>query len=79
MPNFTQMLLDLRSERDRVDEAIVVLERLAIGAGKRRGRPPLWMKRAAAAAPVKRKPFSAETRRKMAQSQKARWAARKAA
>ena len=37
------MLADLRQEREHVDEAIVVLERLARGHGKRRGRPPAWI------------------------------------
>jgi len=39
-----KMLSDLRRERDQIDEAIVTLERLAQGRGKRRGRPPSWMK-----------------------------------
>ena len=34
------MLAALRSERDALDEAILVLERLSQGEGKRRGRPP---------------------------------------
>lgn len=37
------MLADLRSEREQIEEAIVTLERLAQGRGKRRGRPPAWM------------------------------------
>ncbi len=37
------MLADIRAERDQLDEAIRVLERLAAGQGKRRGRPPAWM------------------------------------
>jgi len=37
------MISDLRQERDQIDEAIVALERLAQGHGKRRGRPPAWM------------------------------------
>ena len=41
--NLTQMIAELRAERDAVDEAIQVVERLAAGRGKRRGRPPLWM------------------------------------
>jgi hypothetical protein len=41
------MLVDLRLERDHVDEAIMVLERLLYGQGKRRGRPPKWMTQAA--------------------------------
>ena len=37
------MLAELRAERDQLAEAILVLERLAGGRGKRRGRPPKWM------------------------------------
>ena len=37
------MLADLRVERDQLVEAIITLERLAAGRGKRRGRPPKWM------------------------------------
>lgn len=38
-----KMLAELREERQQVEEAIVTLERLATGRGKRRGRPPAWM------------------------------------
>lgn len=38
-----KMLAELRSERAAIEEAIVVLERLATGRSKRRGRPPAWM------------------------------------
>jgi hypothetical protein len=38
-----KMLADLRQERAQIEEAIVTLERLAHGRGKRRGRPPAWM------------------------------------
>lgn len=38
-----KMLADLRQERDQLDEAIMTLERLAAGRGRRRGRPPAWM------------------------------------
>jgi hypothetical protein len=41
--DIAKMLADLRQERDQVDEAIMVLERMALGRGKRRGRPPAWM------------------------------------
>ncbi len=40
---FHKMLSELRAERDQLAEAILVLERLAAGRGKRRGRPPAWM------------------------------------
>ncbi|MEQ1948054.1 MAG: hypothetical protein ABL995_12745 [Bryobacteraceae bacterium] len=38
-----KMLADLRQERAQIEEAIVTLERLAAGRGRRRGRPPSWM------------------------------------
>jgi hypothetical protein len=38
-----KMLADLRQEREQIEEAIVTLERLALGRGRRRGRPPAWM------------------------------------
>jgi hypothetical protein len=38
-----KMLVDLRQEREQIEEAIITLERLARGQGKRRGRPPAWM------------------------------------
>ena len=39
----SKILADLRQERDQLEEAILSLERLARGRGKRRGRPPAWM------------------------------------
>jgi hypothetical protein len=39
-----KMLLELRQEREHIEEAILTLERLVRGRGKRRGRPPAWMK-----------------------------------
>jgi hypothetical protein len=39
-----KMLQELKAEREALDEAILVLERLGRGQGKRRGRPPAWMK-----------------------------------
>ena len=57
-----KMLADLKDEREQIEEAILTLERLAQGRGKRRGRPPLWLLAArkrnpeavpAAGAPVK--------------------------
>lgn len=38
-----KILADLRREREAIEEAIITLERLARGQGKRRGRPPAWM------------------------------------
>jgi hypothetical protein len=47
-----KMLADLRQERALIEEAIVALERLALGRGKRPGRPPAWM--TAASVPKRR-------------------------
>jgi hypothetical protein len=47
-----KMLAELRQERAQVEEAILVLQRLSLGQGKRRGRPPAWM--AAVSAPKRR-------------------------
>ena len=43
--NVESIIKDLREERDSVEQAILSLERLVAGQGKRRGRPPAWMKR----------------------------------
>jgi hypothetical protein len=45
-----KMLAELRLEREQIEEAILTLERLARGRGRRRGRPPGWLKEAAAEA-----------------------------
>lgn len=79
--NLTTVIDELKSQRDTLEQAVFALERLR---GPRRGRPPGWLKKPVAVenAPQSngRKPFSLATRRKMAQSQKKRWAqARKVA
>jgi hypothetical protein len=38
-----KVLEELRKQLHQVDEAILSLERMALGSGKRRGRPPAWM------------------------------------
>ena len=78
------MLLELHSERAQIEEAILVLQRLATGQSKRRGRPPKWMTANAVGdgqeEPTrKRLAFSPATRAKMAAAQRKRWAARKKA
>jgi len=83
------ILAELRTEKERLEEAIVTIERLAVGSlTKRRGRPPKWLANVKAEAgssgvresaePKKRRRFSAATRKKMAEAQRKRWAARKA-
>ena len=45
------MLAELRLEREQIEEAILTLERLARGRGRRRGRPPAWLKDGVTPAP----------------------------
>lgn len=75
-----KMLSELRSERGQIEDAILVLEHLARGHGKRRGRPPKWMAnthrgQASQAEAPKRRVVSAEARKRMAEAQRRRWAA----
>lgn len=75
------MIADLRAEREAIEDALVVLERLAKTRGKRRGRPPVWMAALRGAASheessaQRTRVLSAETRKRMAEAQKKRWAA----
>ena len=39
----SKILVELRAEREQIEEAILSLERLVRGRGHRRGRPPAWM------------------------------------
>jgi hypothetical protein len=39
----SKILTELKAERQQIEEAIVSLERLALGRGRRRGRPPSWI------------------------------------
>jgi hypothetical protein len=39
----SKILEELQSERAQIEEAILSLEKLARGRGKRRGRPPSWL------------------------------------
>ena len=79
-----QMIEGLRAERQQIDAAIFVVERLAAGTGgKRRGRPPKWMSAATAeadspTAPQERRVVSAAARKRIAKAQKKRWAAKRA-
>jgi len=42
--DITKMLAELKADHEAISQAILVLERLSSGRGKRRGRPPAWMK-----------------------------------
>lgn len=39
-----KMIAELEAERNRLDHAIIALERLSAGKRRRRGRPPRWLK-----------------------------------
>jgi hypothetical protein len=41
--NIHKMLEELRLERQQIDEAVLILERLARWQPRRRGRPPAWL------------------------------------
>ena len=41
--DISKLVDELKSERKVIEDAIVTLERLATGLGKRRGRKPAWM------------------------------------
>jgi len=61
--DITKILEELREEQAHINLAIVALERMAAGGGKRRGRPPAWMK--AAEAPKRRgRPPGSKNKRK---------------
>jgi hypothetical protein len=50
----TKILAELRQERDQIEQAIMSLEILARGRGRKRGRPPAWMSQISATAPKRR-------------------------
>lgn len=71
-------IAELQSERAAIDEALVVLQRLARGRSGRRGRPPAWMALVRGGSHNLEKTtrtLSPETRKRMAEAQKKRWAA----
>ena len=77
------MLEELRSERQHIEEAILVMQRLVAGSGRRRGRPPAWMSKMtledSTDSQPKKRSVSAAGRKRMAAAQKKRWAVKKAA
>ncbi|HLW77189.1 MAG TPA: hypothetical protein VKS01_09385 [Bryobacteraceae bacterium] len=82
------MIADLRSEKEAIDEVLLILEKIAYARGSRgRGRPPAWMTALKLGAsgngngtqdptPLKRtRVVSPEAKRKMAEAQRRRWEA----
>jgi hypothetical protein len=74
--DLSKMLAELKAERESVEQAIMVLERITTGRGKRRGRPPEWMTGAIPATQTepKKRTLSPESRARMAAAQRKRWA-----
>jgi hypothetical protein len=52
--DISKVITELREERERLEEAIVTLEKLALARAPRRGRPPAWSRVANATAPRNR-------------------------
>jgi hypothetical protein len=50
----SKILAELKAERAQIEEAILSLERLARGRGRRRGRPPAWLSAGEEPAPKRR-------------------------
>jgi hypothetical protein len=80
--DINKMLSELKAERSAIEEAIITIERLAAGRGRRRGRPPAWLaarqkpEKAGDGAEAKgKRSVSPEARARMAAAQKRRWAA----
>ena len=61
-----KILNELRRERDLLQHTIETLEALARGQGKRRGRPPAWLKEA----PRHRTPQSRQSAHKQSRARK---------
>lgn len=51
----SKILAELRQEREQIEQAILSLEMLARGRGRKRGRPPAWMSQLSAATAPKRR------------------------
>lgn len=59
-----KMLAELRAERAQIEQAILVVERLAAATrGKRRGRPPKWVAAAQAEGPATVEPKKVESKK----------------
>ena len=69
MINITEILAELRAERNRIDQAISTLEAVNSTGHRRAGRPST-----APAGPRRRSRMSAAARRKLSRLLKQRWA-----
>jgi len=55
MIDVVKILEELKREKEQLEQAIVTLERLAVGRGPRRGRPPAWATEGGASPAPKRR------------------------
>jgi hypothetical protein len=82
--NLSEIVVQLKNERSRLDAAIQALEGLdrnsgggISGGGKRRGRPPGSVNKPAAGGPKKRRGMSTAARKRIAEAMRKRWASAK--
>jgi len=68
MVDVAKILEELKQEKEQLEQAISTLERLAVGRGPRRGRPPAWMSEGA---PPKRRGRPPGSKNKAAQPHEA--------
>ena len=76
--NLSEIVVQLKGERSKLDAAIQALEGLSGGSdyAKRRGRPPGSSSKPAGA-PRKKRGMSAAGRKRLAEAMRSRWAAAK--
>ena len=77
--NIDAMLAELRQEVEAINEAIALLERIASTRPRGRGRPPKWFDKPVPETKESTKKRSLEARMRMAEAQRRRRAAEKAA
>jgi hypothetical protein len=78
--NVTEIVLQLKDERSRLDAAIQALEGLGGSTSspiKRRGRPPGATYKPTAGGPKRKRGMSAAARKRIAEAMRKRWAAAK--
>ena len=78
--DLTQIVEQLKAERNKLEAAIQALEGLGgiSSRGRRRGRPPGHKNKPADARPTGRRQLSAAARKRIAEAMRKRWAAVKA-
>jgi hypothetical protein len=75
--NITEIVQQLRMERDKLDAAIGALEGVGVrgsSLGRRRGRPPGIPNKGVAGVSTRRRGMSAAARKRIAEAMRRRWA-----